>query len=169
MRKFNIFILIIISMGIFANISLAVPKYLKDEKSTEPLFSGFSKVVTVPKNYKLSVELKTPLNINNIAVPDKVELNLTNDFIYKGQLIAPEGSLIIGNVIRINRLQNSTNSIKVTFTAIITPDNQVIPIFANFATKDNKGLLFSDSNGDFLPEENANIIIMQPVTYVPKK
>ena len=168
--NFKKFILLLFVLNFCLSAAIAVPKYLNDEKSNEPLYSGYKKVVNIPQNYKLSVDLKKLININSVSVPDKVEADLKNDFLYKGQLIAPEGSIVKGNVTNVQKADKKTKAfIKVKFTAIITPDNQIIPISAVFVSNNNDGILYADENGDFLPDNQAQIVIMQPVTYVPKK
>ncbi len=165
--KKNIFILVLLGIMFFVmGIEVqAAPKYLKggnDKKvMPDPIYK---KTVIVPAGHIISITTQEAINSTNFSVPDKVEVNLNSDFYYNKVRIAPEGSLVTGTVVRsFKATEDRDAEIKVKFTSIITPDGQNIPISGLFNTK--RGTIYGV---DGLKQNSTyNIIIVQPVTYVP--
>ena len=149
--------------------AFAAPKFFDSgNKKDVPPNPIFNNTVTVPAGYLLPVTTKDTVDVNNMAVADRFYTVLKNDFFYNNQLIAPEGSNIIGTIVKITQ-PTATKKAEffVKFTGIVTPEGQNIPISAIFKTDDNSGILYSN-NYDFGINQNStrNIIIMQPITFI---
>ena len=167
MKKF-LFILIILSVCTLN--ATATPKYFSNEKKNnvapDPIYN---KTITVPRGYILSAELYNVLNSENIMQADKIDAGLKSDFIYNGTIIAPEGSLIKGTVVKVTeKTDKETARLLIKFTNISTPNGVSVPISGIIKTEDRTGLLYADNEGIFNNSDNIDIIIMQPVTVVPK-
>ena len=166
--KKNIFILVLLGTMFFvtgADVQ-AAPKYFKDSsgKKNVPPDPIYSKTVTVPAGHIISITTQDAINPTNFSVPDKVEVNLNNDFYYNNVKIAPAGSIVTGTVVRSFKATEERDA-QIKFTSIITPNGQKIPISGLFCTK--KGIIYGDEG--LKQNSKFNILIMQPVTYIPIK
>lgn len=167
MNKKFLFIVLFLVFSIGLN-ALAAPKYFNDsgKKNVAP-DPIYNKTITIPAGYIIQVTVNEGINRHNLSVPDRVSATLSNDFYYKGHLIAPEGSSVIGMVVKScdETCQNDAQLL-IKFTSIINPNNQIIPISGLFKTSDKKGILYG--NSEIKQNESVDIIIMQPVTYTPR-
>ncbi len=170
--KLKKIVLLCLFLFIFGSLnSISIPKYFSDtnKKTVEPC-KLYEKTIIVPHGYILKVELKEPLNISNLNVSDKYSVVLKNDFIYNSQLIAQEGSIINGTIVKkVESVGNLPSQLMFKFTGIYTPSGQNIPISGIFVTNDGTGLILSDVNGEFNLGDDVGIILKQPVTFVPKE
>ena len=169
--KKNIFIIILSGIIFFmpAAASQAAPKYLNDGsgKKRIPPDPIYKKTVIIPAGHTIPVITQDAVNASNFSVADRVDTFINNDFYYNKTLIAPDGSLVRGTVIKSVKADKQCDAeIKVKFTAIITPEGQNIPITGLFKTKQKNGII--TGNG-IRQNSRADIIIMQPITYIPVK
>ena len=168
--KKNIFlILLIFLLCIFTSLNASCkPKYFSDDSgkskvSPDPIYS---KTITIPQGYVLSVRTNEMLSTQTLSVPDKIYVHLNDDFYYKNNLIAPQGSIIQGMVVKsIKGNTQQEPQLLIKFTSIITPNEQIIPITAVIVTGDKNGIL----KGYKKIKQNSviDIIIKQPITYIP--
>lgn len=147
-----------------------MPKYFtgdsnKNKVLADPLYNN---TVIIPAKYVLSVKAIERLSASNLSVPDKIKVILNSDFYFKNKLIASEGSIIQGTVVKSEtKVCKQQAKLQIKFTAIVTPDGQNIPISAIIKTEDKKGVLYGDEG--IGQNESFDIIIMQPVTYIQIK
>lgn len=163
------FIIAIFLMCITTLSCFATPSFLDDSKKKNvPPNPIFNNTVTVPVGYILPVSTRDSIDVNTMAVADRFYTVLKNDFYYNNKLIAPEGSNIIGTIVKITQPKGMQKAeFFVKFTSIITPEGQNIPISAIFKTEDNTGVLYSNGcNFDIQQNSTKDIIIMQPITFI---
>lgn len=113
----------------------------------------------VPAGITCSAVLSQEINSRSAIVGQEVNALLVEDFKYNGSLIAPEGSVIIGNVVELKRAGMGARSAKmlIKFTTIRTPYNNIIPINAVIATTDMSGVLKASSAKDSMKEYVKNV------------
>ena len=166
----KILMLFILLLGFGSLYSYSVPKYFSDSNKNIAPCPMYNKVITVPKGYVLGVNANQQLDLNNISRGDKYAVVLKTDFIYKGKLIASEGSSIIGTISSLPVInENGKTQILIKFTNLITSDGQNIPISAIFNNNNPKGYVQIDENGVLDLGEDVGITIKQDITYVPVK
>lgn len=168
--KRNIFLALIIgllcfSTGIEAG---AKPKYFSDDSGKKKVAPDpiYKKTIIVPQGYVLSIRTNNTWSTKNFSVPDKVFAHLNDDFYYNNHLIAPQGSIIQGMVVKsVSRNEQQEAQLQIKFTSIITPSAQVIPITALVKNGDKNGIIKGDK--EILQNSTVDIILKQPVTYIP--
>ena len=164
----KILMLFILLLGFGSLYSYSVPKYFSDSNKNIAPCPIYNKVITVPRGYVLGVNANQQLDLNNISRGDKYAVVLKTDFIYKGKLIASEGSSIIGTISSLPVInENGKTQILIKFTNLITSDGQNIPISAMFNNNNSKGYVQINENGLLNIDENTDIILKQPITYIP--
>ena len=166
MKKINYIFLIALFLTGSLNV-FAIPKFA-DNNTKIPPDPIYKNTVIIPKDYILNVSLIEKYNVNNILPADNIYVILNNDFIYKGDVIAQEGSIIKGKFVK-KITNNGSYKFKIKFTNIITKDGGNIPISAIFVEENTTGYINSLQNKILFENDSADIIIKQPVTYVIKK
>ncbi len=85
-----------------------------------------------------------------LSLGQSVSMALGNDFYYNGQLVAPVGSQVNGNVIMVRKGGHAgkNGQLQLRFTNIRTPYGQVIPISGKIRTDDGKGILYAATAKD---------------------
>ena len=126
----------------------------------------YKKVIVIGKGHVINAKFFKPLILSEVSRADDVDAVLTGDFVYKGVIIAPEGSLIKGKITKKTKVDDKILCI-IRFTNILTPSGKNIPISAIVNTNDKSGVLFSNDNDVPVPLENIEIVNMQAITYVP--
>ncbi len=122
-------------------------------------------------NTSQSIGTKT----NNVA--DSVSATLSEDFTYNGKVIAKQGSVLDGTIIKCQKGSHNYNNgfMQIKFTSIKTTDGFIIPISAIVETIDKQGnieiddafvtylsnsLISSTFGADFTIPANTNITII---------
>ena len=79
-----------------------------------------------------------------------VNLALSSDFYYNGNLIAPAGSSVVGTVLEVSKAKHGSmnGKLMLRFTQIVTPYGVQIPISAVIKTDDNSGVLVGGTKMD---------------------
>ena len=113
-------------------------------------------------------------NINSFStvVGQNVSVILLDDLKYKGKTIASSGSTIFGTVTqnKINGQGSDATKLRIRFTTIRTPYNNVIPVSAVVLTKDKTGYILasSDKNSSdsviLSANSKINLLFDQPIT-----
>lgn len=118
-------------------------------------------VVTVPAGQKIPAVVTTPLSSANLTVGQNVTLALGSDFYYNGNLIAPAGSSISGNVLEVSKAKRGSMNGKllVRFTQIVTPYGVQVPISAVIKTKDNTGVLVGGTKLDVAKDYGKDVAV----------
>ena len=166
MKTVKYIYLVAIVLLIFANYALSIPKF-SDNKSKTEADPIYNKTIMIPQGYTLNVSLKEKLSCDDISISDNINVILNNDFIYKGIVIAPEGSIINGKIIR-KIAENNNCKVKSLFTNIITTEGTNIPISALFVGQNKNGYIISDKDSGLFNIIHTDIIIKQPITYIKK-
>lgn len=81
----------------------------------------------VPKGYRISSRLNNNINMQllyNANTGDILTTQLMRDWEYSGKIVAPEGSIVKGQITKISAL----NQLQIEFDTIIRPDNAEIKI-----------------------------------------
>ena len=168
--KRNVFIILLIGLlflttGLSAN---SKPKYFSDNNGKNKVAPDpiYSKMVIVPVGYTLSLRTNNTWSTKNFSVPDKVYAFLSEDFYYNKHIIAPQGSIVQGMVVKsIKGDDKQEAQLQIKFTTIITPEGQVIPITALVKNSDKNGIIKGDRE---IPQDSViDIILKQAVTYIP--
>ena len=105
------------------NVSASTPVQQAQNQINKNALSGY--VATVGKGVKLDTYLQTPINTATANVGDEIQAVLKTDWIYNNMVIAPQGSVVFGNLTKARHasigLRNG--SVSINFTKIVTPDN----------------------------------------------
>ena len=108
------------------------------------------RVTMIPMGTTFAAVTTSDISSNNLVIGDNVTLTLASPFYYKGCLIAPANSNIIGLVTDAKpagRVE-STGRIKIKFTEIITPNGNRLPVSAKIITNDGTGVLKGQATKD---------------------
>ena len=116
--------------------------YRQRDNST---LSGY--VAQIQKGTKFGVYLQNPINTATASVGDKVIAVLTNDWIYNGHVIAPQGSLVSGELTLAHPAQYASRNGRVVmrFNQLMTPAGKTFNIKTEKVdfSVDNDGKLVS--------------------------
>ncbi len=149
---------------ISANVTLAAPNYnftQTQQPAYQPTYytpqtytssNGTLKgsVVTVPAGQQVAAVVTAPINSATAVLGQTVNLALSSDFYYNGNLIAPAGSSVVGTVLEVSKAKHGSMNGKLLlrFTQIVTPYGVQIPISAIIKTDDNSGVLVGGTKMD---------------------
>ena len=112
---------------------------------TKPALQG--KVTMIPMGTTISAVTTSDISSETSTVGDTVALTLGSNFYYKGALIAPANSNILGLVVFSQKAGHAdkTGKLKIKFSEIVTPDGCRIPISAKIITNDGTGVLMGEA------------------------
>ncbi len=137
---------------IFAGIAVSFLFFMQnsfaDMYSLNTGYSQQSNIIYIPAGATVNAVLLQDINSNTAIVGQTVSAVLTDDFMYNNKLISSSGSVILGSIV-FNRkagIAGRTAQMQIRFTAIRTPYNNIIPISAVVATKDNTGILKGENS-----------------------
>jgi len=101
------------------------PVQTKKDNST---LSGY--VAQIQKGTKFDVYLQNPINTATASVGDKIVAVLTNNWTYNGYTIAPQGSLVYGELITARHAQYGSRNgrVVINFNQIVTPTGKTMKI-----------------------------------------
>lgn len=118
-------------------------------------------VVTVPAGQSFPAVVTTPLNSANLTLGQNVNIALGSDFYYNGNLIAPAGSSVIGQVLEVSKAKHGSmnGKLMVRFTQIVTPYGLQVPISAVIKTADNTGCLVGGTKMDVAKDYGKDIAV----------
>lgn len=167
MKNFK-FVLLILILITTTQISVSIPKFV-DSKNKVPQDPIYKKTILIPQDNIINVTFKNNIMCSNVSPADNIEVILSEDFIFKGKVIAEEGSIITGKFVKKIATKDNTCKVRVKFTNIIKTNGINIPISAVFLEENSTGYISSLNNGQIFKENNADIIIKQPITYIPQK
>lgn len=94
----------------------------------------------IEKGNTFVVSLSTPLNFYFSQKGDKVGAYLKEDIFFGNEIYIPKGSLLEGEVVNIKEPGRfgRSGAFEIEFNQIVTPDENVIPIFASISTDTKK-------------------------------
>ena len=77
--------------------------------------------------------LNSSISSESISNNDNVSAQLISDWIVNGTVIAPEGSILSGNVVDANKASFAMRNgkIGINFNRLMTPDGRIIPLSTN--------------------------------------
>lgn len=118
-------------------------------------------VVTVPAGEKFPVVTMMALSSDNLSLGQNVNVALGSDYYYGGNLIAPAGSSVTGQVLEVAKAKRGSlnGKLMIRFTQIITPTGAQIPISAVIKTEDGTGLLVGGTKLDVAKDYTKDIAI----------
>lgn len=101
---------------------------VQTSKPQSSTLTGYVAKVAVGSTIK--TYLQTPINTANASVGDAVTAVLTEDWVYNGNLIAPQGSVVNGTLSKARHATygSQNGSVSITFNQLITPENKVYNI-----------------------------------------
>ncbi len=110
-------------------------------------YSSQSDIIYIPAGATVDAVLLQDINSKTAIVGQTISAVITKDFIYQNKLISSSGSVMLGSIVFNRRagIAGKAAQMQIRFTAIRTPYNNIIPISAIIATKDNSGMLKGDS------------------------
>lgn len=108
------------------------------------------RVTIIPMGTTLAGITTCDIASNTLVVGDNVTLTLGSPFYYKGCLIAPANSNVVGLVTEAKAAGRAeiSGKLKIKFTEIITPNGNRIPISAKIVTNDGTGILKGSATKD---------------------
>lgn len=118
-------------------------------------------VVTVPAGQHFPAVVTTPLSSANLTLGQNVNIALGSDFYYNGNLIAPAGSAVTGQVLEVSKAKHGSmnGKLMLRFTQIVTPYGIQIPISAVIKTDDNTGRLIGGTKMDVAKDYGKDVAI----------
>lgn len=118
-------------------------------------------IVTVPAGQNIPVVTTMALSSENLTLGQNVSVALGSDFYYNGNLIAPAGSSITGQVLEVSKAKRGSmnGKLMVRFTQIITPYGTQIPISAVIKTDDNTGVLVGGTKMDVAKDYGKDLAV----------
>lgn len=118
-------------------------------------------VFMVPAGVSIPAVTTCELNTSTMTVGQGVSVALGDDFCYNGQIVAPAGSQVNGNIILLRKggVAGKNGQLKVKFTNIVTPYGQMIPISGTIKTDDGTGILYAATAKDTAKEYAKDIAI----------
>ncbi len=149
-------------------LSLSVSSvFAQNYNYTTPSVGGYTKpqlqgrVTMIPMGTTFSGVTTSDLSSNGLVVGDNVTLTLGAPFYYKGCLIAPVNSNIIGLVTEAKAAGRAemTGRLKIKFTEIITPNGNRMPISAKIITNDGTGVLKGGTAKDKAKDIGKDVVI----------
>lgn len=107
-------------------------------------------VFMVPAGATIPAVTNCELNTSTMTVGEGVSVALGDDFCYNGQMVAPAGSQVNGNIILLRKggVAGKNGQLKIKFTNIVTPYGQMIPISGTIKTDDGTGILYAGTAKD---------------------
>ena len=141
------------------------PQYQR-QNYTQPQYTNTNQtlkghVVTVPAGQNIPVITTMPLSSENLTLGQNVSVALGSDFYYNGNLIAPAGSSITGQVLEVSKAKRGSmnGKLMVRFTQITTPYGVQIPISAVIKTDDNTGVLVGGTKMDVAKDYGKDLAV----------
>ncbi len=133
--------------------------YTQATPNTQQTLKGH--VVTVPAGEKIPVVTMMALSSNNLTLGQNITVALGSDFYYSGNLIAPVGSSVTGQVLEVSKAKRGSlnGKLMVRFTQITTPTGAQIPISAVIKTADGTGVLVGGTKLDVAKDYTKDIAI----------
>lgn len=115
--------------------------------------------------------LSENIHSSSTVIGQNVSVILTDNLKYKNKVIASSGSVISGTIIQ-NKIAgkgSDSTKMKIRFTSIRTPYNNIIPISAVFLTNDKSGYIYADTNNAndsivMSANSKVNLLFDQPIT-----
>lgn len=107
-------------------------------------------VFMVPAGASIPAVTTCELSTATMTIGQGVSVALGNDFYYNGQIVAPAGSQVNGNIVLLRKggMAGKNGQLKVKFTNILTPYGQMIPISGTIKTEDGTGILYAATAKD---------------------
>lgn len=108
------------------------------------------RVSVVPAGSCIPTITTSEISSATLTLGQSISVALGNDYYYNGQLIAPAGSQVNGNVIMVRKggRAGKNGQLQVRFTNILTPYGQNIPISGKIRTDDGSGILYAATAKD---------------------
>lgn len=102
-------------------------------------------VIKTNKEIIISSKLNNDISSTKSFQNDVIATQLIHDCYYNGELIAPEGSIIVGKITKLKRSRSITRNakIKIDFDKIVRPDGIAVSVVA-------KPLILTSSNNGFV-------------------
>ena len=102
-------------------------------------------VIKTNKEIIISSKLNNDISSTKSSKNDVITTQLIHDCYYNGELIAPEGSIIVGKITELKRSRSITRNakIKIDFDKIVRPDGIAVSVVA-------KPLILTSSNNGFV-------------------
>lgn len=93
-------------------------------------FTRKENIVIIPKKVPINLRLNSKLSSDSVNSSEKVTVQLSKDWNYKRKLIAPEGSIVIGQIYIVKKPDNfeQDGKIGINFYEIQRPDGSTIVI-----------------------------------------
>ena len=137
---------------------------------TKPITNESSSYFYAPAGIKCDAVLSENIHSSSTIVGQVVSAILLDDLKYKGKVIASSGSTILGTITQNKIAGKGANATKlrIRFTTIRTPYNNIIPISAIVATNDKTGYILAkkEENNSVMMSANSkiNLLFDQPIT-----
>ncbi len=107
-------------------------------------------VFMVPAGANIPAVTTSEISSAFMTLGQNVSVALGSDYYYNGQLVAPAGSQVNGNIILLRKggMAGKNGQLKIRFTNILTPYGQMIPISGTVRTDDGTGILYAATAKD---------------------
>lgn len=108
-------------------------------------FNQTNIIIKTNKEIIISSKLNNDISSTKSSKNDVITTQLIYDCYYNGELLAPEGSIIVGRITELKRSRSITRNakIKIDFDKIVRPDGVAVSIVA-------KPLILTSSNNGFV-------------------
>ena len=123
-------------------------------------------VIKTNKEIIISSKLNNDISSTKSSQNDVITTQLIHDCYYNGELIAPEGSIIVGKITELKRSRSITRNakIKIDFDKIVRPDGIAVSVVA-------KPLILTSSNNGFVSMliDDVKMLFMHTLSLVYDK
>lgn len=118
-------------------------------------------VVSVPRGTAIPATATMELSSDTLIQGQDVSIVAENDYYYKNSLVVPAGSSFNGTVTQVKKSGRAgiNGQLMITFTKIITPYGQMIPISGVIQTDDGTGLIKGGTKIDSAKEYTKDVAI----------
>lgn len=117
-----------------------------------------SSYIFIPAGVKCEGIISEDIDYTSAVTGQNISIILLEDFQYNNQLIAPSDSVISGNITAKNTKNGKVLGLKIRFTSIRTPYNNVIPV-NSLVVLDN-----DEAKHDLIANDKIKLIFNQPIT-----
>ena len=90
-------------------------------------------IVNVPSGISFDASLQSTIDSASLEQNDRITATLNTDFVYKGMLVAPAGSILYGKAIKVSHptYASGNGDMELVFNQILTPNGTKIAISSN--------------------------------------
>lgn len=129
-----------------------MPVSVMDNGYAGAAFRKKSELIKVKKGTDFDIALQTTINSANLVENGTIAASLEEDIIFKSNIIAPQGSIVYGKVLKVRQSRGfyGKGFMQITFDEIMLPNGEVLNFSGNVIKIKAKGNRTIRIGGDIL-------------------